>query len=94
MMRQKKDTKSTSDSNPEMSLTDIVIVGMACRFPQANHYTTFWDNLANGVDSVRRLPQIDGMYQSSILKILTPLIRVLENGAVCWMMCILLTTAF
>ncbi|PRA09667.1 hypothetical protein CQ043_06825 [Paenibacillus sp. MYb63] len=55
MMRQKKDTKSTSDSNPEMSLTDIVIVGMACRFPQANHYTTFWDNLANGVDSVREV---------------------------------------
>ncbi|WP_440119135.1 type I polyketide synthase [Paenibacillus sp. QZ-Y1] len=55
MMRQKKDMEPTSDIDSGMRLTDIAIVGMACRFPQADHYTTFWDNLANGVDSVKEV---------------------------------------
>ncbi|WP_081718042.1 MULTISPECIES: type I polyketide synthase [unclassified Paenibacillus] len=56
MMRQKKDMKPTSDIDPGICLADIAIVGMACRFPQADHYTTFWDNLANGVDSIKEIP--------------------------------------
>ncbi|MBY0119543.1 beta-ketoacyl synthase N-terminal-like domain-containing protein [Paenibacillus xylanexedens] len=56
MMRQKKNMEPTSDIDPGFRLTDIAIVGMACRFPQADHYTTFWDNLANGVDSVKEIP--------------------------------------
>ncbi len=31
---------------------DIAIIGMACRFPGANNYDEFWENLENGVDSM------------------------------------------
>ncbi len=35
--------------------TDIAIIGMACRFPGANHYMQFWDNLAAGINSIREI---------------------------------------
>ena len=35
---------------------DLAIIGMACRFPGANHYEEFWANLRDGVDSVRTVP--------------------------------------
>ncbi len=31
---------------------DIAIIGMACRFPGANDIYTFWNNIANGVESI------------------------------------------
>ena len=34
----------------------IAIVGMACRFPQANHYSEFWKNLKDGKNSIREIP--------------------------------------
>ncbi len=41
---------------PETDTTkDIAIVGMACRFPDANNYKEFWDNLANGRNSIREI---------------------------------------
>ncbi|HEX7057815.1 MAG TPA: beta-ketoacyl synthase N-terminal-like domain-containing protein [Bacilli bacterium] len=36
--------------------SDIAIVGMACRFPGANDYRQYWDNLAKGVNSIRTIP--------------------------------------
>lgn len=33
---------------------DIAIIGMACRFPEAESLEKFYDNLANGRDSVRK----------------------------------------
>lgn len=37
--------------------TDIAIIGMACRFPGADNPETFWQNLCNGVCSVRELSE-------------------------------------
>ena len=34
----------------------IAIVGMACRFPGARNYDEFWENLKNGVNSIREIP--------------------------------------
>ena len=31
---------------------DIAIIGMSCRFPGANDPDTFWNNLANGIESI------------------------------------------
>jgi len=33
-------------------VTDVAIVGLACRFPGADNPTTFWRNLCAGVDSI------------------------------------------
>ena len=35
---------------------DVAIIGMACRFPGANHYEEFWANLRDGVNSVGVVP--------------------------------------
>jgi acyl transferase domain-containing protein/acyl-CoA synthetase (AMP-forming)/AMP-acid ligase II/NAD(P)-dependent dehydrogenase (short-subunit alcohol dehydrogenase family)/acyl carrier protein len=32
--------------------TDIAVIGMSCRFPGANNIEEFWQNLANGVESI------------------------------------------
>lgn len=35
---------------------DIAIIGIACRFPGAKDYEQFWNNLANGVQSIGEIP--------------------------------------
>jgi acyl transferase domain-containing protein len=35
---------------------DVAIIGMACRFPGAADCTQFWENLADGVNSIREIP--------------------------------------
>lgn len=37
--------------------TDIAVIGLACRFPDAGDVDQFWDNLVSGVDSVSRFPK-------------------------------------
>lgn len=39
----------------EIRRSDIAIVGVACRFPDANNYKEYWDNLANGKNSIREI---------------------------------------
>jgi acyl transferase domain-containing protein/NAD(P)-dependent dehydrogenase (short-subunit alcohol dehydrogenase family) len=39
----------TSDTN------DIAIIGMSCRFPGADNYNEYWQNLSNGINSVREI---------------------------------------
>ena len=48
-------TGSEADGSPEISATDIAVVGRALRVPGARNVAEFWDNLRNGVESVRRL---------------------------------------
>ncbi|GLX22943.1 type I polyketide synthase [Streptomyces lavendulae] len=36
--------------------TTVAVVGMGCRFPQANSIRQFWDNLVAGTDSVTAVP--------------------------------------
>lgn len=46
--------------------SDIAVIGMACRFPGADDYRQFWDNLEKGINSIREIPSqrwdIDGFY--------------------------------
>ncbi|MGO2371949.1 type I polyketide synthase [Pseudoalteromonas sp. KG3] len=37
---------------PNISDSDIAIIGMSCRFPGAKNIETFWQNLKNGVESI------------------------------------------
>ncbi|NER98054.1 MAG: type I polyketide synthase [Symploca sp. SIO1B1] len=34
----------------------VAIIGMACRFPQANDYNQFWQNLEQGINSISQIP--------------------------------------
>ena len=43
----------------------IAIVGMACRFPDARNVDEFWNNLKNGVNSIRRF-SVDELKASGI----------------------------
>ncbi|MGO9454316.1 MAG: beta-ketoacyl synthase N-terminal-like domain-containing protein [Candidatus Binataceae bacterium] len=47
-------------------MTEIAIVGMACRFPGASDIGTFWTNLANGVDSIE--PIADERLEQALLQ--------------------------
>lgn len=38
---------------------DIAIIGMACRFPDADNIEQFWDNLCGGVESISRFSRED-----------------------------------
>ncbi len=40
-----------------MKNTDIAVIGMACRFPGANNYQEFWENLAQGRTNIQEIPQ-------------------------------------
>ena len=42
-------------STPKLE-EEIAIVGMACRFPGANNYNEFWQNLEQGVNSITEIP--------------------------------------
>ncbi len=42
--------------NGNSQKTGIAIIGMACRFPGADNYNEFWENLENGVDSIKEIP--------------------------------------
>lgn len=44
---------------PKISSCDIAIVGMSCRFPQANNLDEFWNNLCLGKDCLERFV-VDG----------------------------------
>ena len=42
-----------------MRTSSIAIVGMAGRFPGARNTAEFWQNLRNGVESIRDLSELD-----------------------------------
>ncbi|MEH2162866.1 MAG: type I polyketide synthase [Nostoc sp.] len=39
-----------------MNKEEIAIIGIGCRFPQANHPKAFWQLLCNGVDAITEMP--------------------------------------
>lgn len=45
-----------SDKTNSNNKGDIAIIGMSCRFPGANNYDEFWENLKNGVNSIKEIP--------------------------------------
>ena len=51
-------TKAAATTTKRRSTSkDIAIIGMACRFPGANDYTQFWNNLIHQVNSIREIPR-------------------------------------
>ena len=44
-------------SRNEHDDSDIAIIGIACRFPGAKNWREFWNNLINGVESIRTLSE-------------------------------------
>ena len=62
-------TASISEPSKKMTARDdIAIIGMSCRFPGAENVEQFWQNLLDGVDSVREIPDgrwdIDQFYSA------------------------------
>ncbi|AKF77503.1 hypothetical protein AAV30_15740 [Bacillus velezensis] len=37
--------------------SDMAIVGIACRFPEAENYEEYWDNLKKGRSSIKEIPK-------------------------------------
>ncbi|MGA1867995.1 MAG: ACP S-malonyltransferase [bacterium] len=71
MIRNTKDTQKKTEKNqeklnqstnhkeqqyPDYKVTDVAIIGIACRFPGARDYDQFYDNLARGVNSIQKIP--------------------------------------
>lgn len=50
------DSEKTFKSN-ECKETDIAIIGMSGRYPDANNISEFWDNLINSRDSIKQIPE-------------------------------------
>jgi len=47
-----KELQSTSTSEPEL----MAVIGLACRFPDADNPDEFWENLASGRNSIKAFP--------------------------------------
>jgi iturin family lipopeptide synthetase A len=39
-----------------VSNTDIAVIGISCRFPGANNYQQFWQNIEQGINSITEIP--------------------------------------
>ncbi|MCL6590822.1 MAG: KR domain-containing protein [Firmicutes bacterium] len=60
---QKKQSNGQDNNNSGLNInhnrqnngSDVAIIGMACRFPGAPNYQIFWDNLRQGIDSIREI---------------------------------------
>jgi acyl-coenzyme A synthetase/AMP-(fatty) acid ligase/acyl carrier protein len=49
--------KMAKGNNDVMERVDVAVIGMAGKFPGANDIDTFWNNLKDGVDSLRTLTE-------------------------------------
>ncbi|NEP38492.1 MAG: acyltransferase domain-containing protein, partial [Okeania sp. SIO2H7] len=49
-------SEGLNSGNNDIANTDIAIIGISCRYPGANNWQEFWENLKNGVDSVTDPP--------------------------------------
>ena len=39
----------------DADLSGIAVIGMSCRFPGADNYNEFWENIAAGIEPIRNL---------------------------------------
>jgi amino acid adenylation domain-containing protein len=53
--REDESPAGPEQQQPSTTGTDVAIIGMAGRFPGSSDLERFWDNLANGVEGLRRL---------------------------------------
>ena len=47
----------SSENSSQQVCKDIAVIGISCRFPGAKNHTQYWENLINGVNSVREIPE-------------------------------------
>jgi acyl transferase domain-containing protein/thioesterase domain-containing protein/acyl carrier protein len=45
---------SHNDFDDNSSLTDVAVIGIACRFPGADNLEMFWNNLVQGIETIYR----------------------------------------
>ncbi|WP_182274994.1 beta-ketoacyl synthase N-terminal-like domain-containing protein [Bacillus velezensis] len=57
------------DEKTSSKKRDIAIVGLDIRMPGADNANQFWENIANGVDSIKPLPEDRWWYDDTRLKI-------------------------
>jgi acyl transferase domain-containing protein len=50
-----KKNQSIQSDKLDNSVNDIAIIGIACRFPDASDYLTFWKNLINNKNSISEI---------------------------------------
>ncbi|NML68959.1 SDR family NAD(P)-dependent oxidoreductase [Chryseobacterium sp. RP-3-3] len=53
----KESVALAEEKQQQISATDIAIIGISGRFPQADNVDEFWTNLASGKDSVTEVPE-------------------------------------
>ncbi|MBX3709961.1 MAG: polyketide synthase dehydratase domain-containing protein, partial [Gammaproteobacteria bacterium] len=53
MRSKKRQLQDISTVKP--SFTEIAIIGISCRFPGADNYNQFWDNLRKGINSIHEI---------------------------------------
>ncbi len=51
-----KKCAKVQSSREGMDNADIAVIGMGCRFPGANNYQQFWQNLEQGINSISEIP--------------------------------------
>ncbi|MGW4286922.1 beta-ketoacyl synthase N-terminal-like domain-containing protein [Streptomyces sp. NPDC004673] len=56
VVRERVGSSDSADPGAGRRETDIAVIGLACRFPDAANVDQFWSNLVSGVDSVSRFP--------------------------------------
>ncbi|MUG94285.1 SDR family NAD(P)-dependent oxidoreductase [Scytonema sp. UIC 10036] len=68
-MNKKTEITGELDNNLWQINTDseaIAVIGIGCRFPGANSYNEFWENLEKGIDSITEIPKkrwdVDNFY--------------------------------
>ncbi|MFT7008181.1 MAG: polyketide synthase PksN [Colwellia sp.] len=52
-----KNIQNSEDSSRPDETQDLAIIGMSCRFPGADNYSQYWNNLLAGVNSVKEIPK-------------------------------------
>ncbi|MBA3662016.1 MAG: hypothetical protein H0W64_09820 [Gammaproteobacteria bacterium] len=55
-MTSKQIHKNKSGISSKDLSTDIAVIGIACRFPDAPNYQQYWHNLINNINSIREIP--------------------------------------
>ncbi|WP_211196232.1 beta-ketoacyl synthase N-terminal-like domain-containing protein, partial [Flavobacterium sp. H122] len=48
------DKEIITDFSPE-NISDVAVIGISCRFPEADNADEFWENLSEGVDSIKEI---------------------------------------
>jgi polyketide synthase PksL len=56
-LAEKADHPMQNDTSSKVTTNDVAIIGMSGIFPEAENIEIFWENLLNGKDAIREIPQ-------------------------------------